>query len=324
MPDIAPSGPDLRPGLRRTSTVWWRRLRRAVGGAARSVGRGSREQHRARRPAALPGGGRSYGAAAHRLKAWIHDGILVRDAEPALYLCEQSYRRPSGGEAQAPRLFAAPDAGAVRAGSVIPMKARSTSHAPTGPAFWRHPRPPQCGLSPASRSRRRGGAYGGAAMEARRSSRRATRTETTSRVARVGDRERIDFLTRRSARSGRSSPTGHHRYESALAYRDERRARGLRDASMSWRSSAVSGSGSRDLSDPPLVHSIPGSIRAASRAPGPSLPDHSSGDARRPGEGLAAKSGLPESSGWRLPGTAVACGMEGRGGARAPRACGDA
>jgi len=53
---------------------------------------------------------------------------------------------------------------------------------------------------------------------------------TLSRVVRVGDRERIEFITRRLRDEWALIADGHHRYESALAYRDERRARGLRDA----------------------------------------------------------------------------------------------
>jgi len=178
-----------------------------------------------------PAGDDPYGAAAHRLKAWIRDGILVRDAEPAIYLCEQRYRRPSGGEATRRGFFARLTLEPFGAGSVIPhertldepradrTRLLAATRVHLSAVFLLHPDP--------------GGEVArmvGAAMEGDVFEQARDDDGTVSRVARVGDRERIDFLTRRLRQEWALIADGHHRYESALAYRDERRARGLRDA----------------------------------------------------------------------------------------------
>src|SRR4051812_27985409 len=51
----------------------------------------------------LPDG--DYAGAAARLRQWIADGILARDAEPALFVYEQRFDLPETGEALVRRSF---------------------------------------------------------------------------------------------------------------------------------------------------------------------------------------------------------------------------
>jgi len=178
-----------------------------------------------------PGGDDSYAAAARRVQGWIHDGILVRDAEPAFYLCEQRYRRPSGGETTRRGFFARLTLEPFGAGTVIPhertldeprddrTRLLAATRLHLSAVFLLHPDP--------------GGEVArmvGAAMDGPTLEQAHDDEGTLSRVVRLGDRERIDFLTRSLRRQWALIADGHHRYESALAYRDERRARGQHDA----------------------------------------------------------------------------------------------
>ncbi len=172
-----------------------------------------------------------YAAAGRRLERWVRDGVLVRDAEPAFYVCEQRYLRPSGGKATRRGFFARLALEPLGAGSVIPhertldepradrtrLLAATRTH--LSAVFLLHPDPG------GEVARTLEVAMGGETFEQARGD-----DGTFSRVVRVGDRDRFDVLTRRLRDQWALIADGHHRYESALAYRDQRRAHGARDA----------------------------------------------------------------------------------------------
>lgn len=172
-----------------------------------------------------------YESAAALLQRWVEDGTLARDARPAFYACEQLYRDPSGREAARRGFFARLTLEPFESGSVIPhertldrpradrqrLLAATRTH--LSAVFLLHPDP---GAEVARLLR--GALEGDRGVEAR------DLEGTRSRVVRVEDAERKAFLADRLRGQWCLIADGHHRYESALAYRDERRARGFRDA----------------------------------------------------------------------------------------------
>ena len=170
----------------------------------------------------------AYTRSAALFREWQADGVLGRDEEPALYLVEQTYvgpgrpaahahgfhraapsRLPGRGRRAAARAHPRRPQGrppASSTGTRTPTSARSSCCSRTTTARWR-------GSSPRPRSRhtRRG--------------RPATRTATSTASRRLsgGPAERI---TAALADRPVYIADGHHRYETALAYRDERRAAG--------------------------------------------------------------------------------------------------
>ncbi len=173
----------------------------------------------------------AYATAAARLSELVREGILGRDARPAFYVLEQRYRAPSGEERVRRGFFARLRLEPFEAGIVIPhertlerprvdrqrLLAATRTH--LSAVFLLHPDP------------------GG---EAARMMERTTAGEivlaardddgTISRLARLDDSRTMESLAGRLARTWALIADGHHRYESALAYRDARRAAGFRDA----------------------------------------------------------------------------------------------
>lgn len=181
----------------------------------------------------LPDGGGDdpYRAAAGRLREWIGAGILARDATPAFYACEQRYRAPGGGDAVRRGFFARLRLHPFEDGVVIPhektlvqpradrerLLAATRTH--LSAVFLLHPDP---GGGVASLLEQ---AFApGAELEARDD------LGTLSRVVRITDRERQEELSKRLGTAWALIADGHHRYESALAYREARRAEGRGDA----------------------------------------------------------------------------------------------
>ena len=172
-----------------------------------------------------------YAAAARLLERWVVDGVLTRDHRAAFYACEQRYRGPSGRPAARRGLFARLRLEPFGAGSVIPhertlerpradrqrLLAATRTH--LSAIFLLHPDPH------GDVARLVGAALEGEPFEQARDD-----DGTLSRVVRVDDSERLEFLTGRLRDHWALIADGHHRYESALAYRDERRAIGLHDA----------------------------------------------------------------------------------------------
>jgi len=213
-------------------------------------------------------GDEPYAGAARLLYQWIHDEVLVRDTQAALYVCEQSYSPPSGGVATRRGFFARLTLEPFGSGSILPhertlegprvdrgrLLAASRTH--LSAVFLLHSDP--------------GGDVSGTVAKAMGGETFLQARDddgTLSRVVRVGDRERVEFITRRLRDQWALIADGHHRYESALAYRDERRARGLRDAEhvLAFLCS-LEDSGLAIYPIHRLVHSLPGFDEAGFRA----------------------------------------------------------
>jgi uncharacterized protein (DUF1015 family) len=169
--------------------------------------------------------------AGRRLRSWIDDGVLEREAGPAFYLCEQHYR--TGGEAPRIRrgLFGRLKLEPFEADVVIPHE--RTLEAPRrdrealleatrthlSAVFLLHPDP--------------GAAVAGALQRIA-----ATATFDTARdddqvmvrISRLDTPADLEFLQGALRPQWALIADGHHRYESALAYRDRRRAAGRQDA----------------------------------------------------------------------------------------------
>jgi uncharacterized protein (DUF1015 family) len=176
-------------------------------------------------------GDEPYAGAARLLDRWIRDEVLVRDTQAALYVCEQRYSPPSGGEATRRGFFARLTLEPFGSGSILPHE-----------RTLEEPRADRGRLLAATRTHLSavfllhsdpGGDVAGmiaGAMDGETFLQARDDDGTLSRVVRVGDRERVESITHRLRDQWALIADGHHRYESALAYRDERRARGFRDA----------------------------------------------------------------------------------------------
>jgi uncharacterized protein (DUF1015 family) len=176
--------------------------------------------------------GDPYRDAAARLRAWVEAGDLARDDRPAFYACEQRFRSGPVADTVRRGFFARLTLEPFESGVVIPhektlerprtdrqqLLAATRTH--LSAVFMLHPDP--------------GGEVAGVLDEALRGGDLLMADEpgggAASRVARVDDERRIGTLAARLRDSWALIADGHHRYESALAYRDARRAEGRRDA----------------------------------------------------------------------------------------------
>jgi uncharacterized protein (DUF1015 family) len=173
----------------------------------------------------------SYAGAARLLERWIRDDVMVRDTRAAFYVCEQRYRSASGGEATRRGLFARLTLEPFGSGSILPHE-----------RTLEEPRADRRRLLAATRTHLSavfllhadpGGEVAGAvagALAGETFLQARDDDGTLSRVARVADQKSIEFVVSRLRDQWALIADGHHRYESALAYRDERRARGQQDA----------------------------------------------------------------------------------------------
>src|SRR2546428_634304 len=172
-----------------------------------------------------------YAAAARRLERWVRNGVLTRDERPAFYACEQRYSGPSGRAAARRGFFARLRLEPLGGGSVMPhertlerprtdrqrLLAATRTH--LSAIFLLHPDP-----------RGEVARLVGAAMESDPFEQARDDDGAASPGRRVDDAERLEFLAGRLRDHWTLIADGHHRYESALAYRDERRALGQHDA----------------------------------------------------------------------------------------------
>lgn len=170
-------------------------------------------------------------AAARQLAAWTEAGVLQRDRTPAYYLCEQQYRDGGGTTRIRRGIFGRLKLEPFEADVVIPHE--RTLEAPRrdrealleatrthlSPVFLLHPDP---GGVVASALKRHAKA---AAFDSARDV-----NDVQVRVARVEDPEMIETLQGALRPQWALIADGHHRYESALVYRDRRRREGARDA----------------------------------------------------------------------------------------------
>jgi uncharacterized protein (DUF1015 family) len=171
-----------------------------------------------------------YQAAAALLKEWIGARVLVRDEKPAFYVCEQRYRGPTGEEATRRGFFARLRLEDLASGAVVPhehtfdrpradrQRLLAATRVHLSAVFLLHPDPD------AEVSRVLEGAPGSGIFEQARDD-----EGTSMRVGRI-EGAAAESLARRLADAWVLIADGHHRYESALAYRESRRAEGRDDA----------------------------------------------------------------------------------------------
>lgn len=178
-----------------------------------------------------------YTRAALTFRRWHDDGVLVRDATPSLYLLEQAFRGPDGYERLRRGVVARLRLAPFSEGVVLPhekthdgpkadrLALLRATHAVTSQVFMLFP--DDDGAVSAALAAAADAAFGdpAAAQTAR------DRDGTTHRLAPVSGTPaaRVCELLR-SRRLFIAD--GHHRYETAVHYRDERRAAG--DASADW------------------------------------------------------------------------------------------
>jgi uncharacterized protein (DUF1015 family) len=174
---------------------------------------------------------RVYADAARRLEAWRRDGTLTLDPAPAFHLAEQSFTDASGAARRRRGFFARLRLEPLEGGSVLP-------HERTLEA----PRRDREQLLAATRTHLSavfllhedaGGEAArllAAAATAPPEGALADPDGCGLRLWRIGDRATIDRLTTIAAMGWTLIADGHHRYESALAYSEARRAAGRDDA----------------------------------------------------------------------------------------------
>lgn len=172
-----------------------------------------------------------YLEAGRLLEEWIREGVLIRDATPALYLCEQGYRAPSGERRVRRGLFARLRLEPLDSGKIIPhertldrpredrrqLLASTRTH--LSAVFLLHP-DPDAGVSHALEE----AAGRGPAEEF------VDDSGTTIRMVRLEEGGTTRALADRLRDQWALIADGHHRYESALSYCETRRAGGSDDA----------------------------------------------------------------------------------------------
>jgi uncharacterized protein (DUF1015 family) len=166
-----------------------------------------------------------YGELRRTLDEWQREGVLIRDAAPGLYPLRQPFVAPDGSRGVREGFFALLHLEDYAARIVRPHE-RTLA----GPKADRLKvlRAAQANLSPVfllyeDREDALAGSFDAAFAEPLASADDAT---GTTRLARVDDEARIERVCRQLAERPVVIADGHHRYETALAYRDERRAAG--------------------------------------------------------------------------------------------------
>jgi uncharacterized protein (DUF1015 family) len=172
-----------------------------------------------------------YAASAALLARLLREGVFERDSSRAIYACEQTFRSPAGERRVRRGLFARLRLEPFEAGVVIPhertfdrpkedrhrLLAATRTH--LSPVFLLHPDP--------------GGTVArtvATALEAAAFEQARDDEGTVIRVVRIPEGETTRRLAEGLAAGWALIADGHHRYESALAYREERRGAGADDA----------------------------------------------------------------------------------------------
>lgn len=174
----------------------------------------------------LPGdeGGRSrYDVAAERWARWRHEGVLVDDAEPALYVYRMGYRDPAGRPRQTTGVIGALELSEPGAGEILPhehttpkdkadrLQILRSCRANLSPIWALAPAPGLSALCEPS------GPPDGRATD---------EDGVHHRLWRLTAPATIEAVQRLVAAGPVIVADGHHRLETALAYRDERRQAG--------------------------------------------------------------------------------------------------
>jgi uncharacterized protein (DUF1015 family) len=165
-----------------------------------------------------PAGGDPYGHAARLLAKWVEDGILTRDAEPAIWALEQEYAGPDGS-----RLTRRGFLARVR---LAPYGEGIRPHERTQPG----PREDRLRLTRATRQNlspifalHPGDAWGhlGSALGGDPWGEVTDGDGTTHRVWRIGDPAVYEAIAAELEPGELLIADGHHRYETSLAYQLE-------------------------------------------------------------------------------------------------------
>ena len=163
-----------------------------------------------------------YAAAADRLARWITDGVLTRDAEPALFAMTQRFTLPDGAEAVRAGVLAAMRLHDFDEGVVLPheriltapfedrLRLRRATRTQLEPIFLVFSDP--TGTVREAVAAARGEAPVMAAT---------TGDGVTHGLHRIAGGARIDAVAAALAPQRAVIADGHHRYQTALAYRDE-------------------------------------------------------------------------------------------------------
>jgi uncharacterized protein (DUF1015 family) len=172
------------------------------------------------------------------LDAWVAERVLTRDAEPALYPLRQSFTAPDGSRLSREGFFALvhledyarriirPHERTLAAPKADRLKLLRAAHANLSVVFLLY-EDREHTLAPLLRKALDGAAVGTARDE----------TGAEHRLARLAEPAAVGEIARFLADRPVVIADGHHRYETALAYRDERRAAGEgdgRDAPHEW------------------------------------------------------------------------------------------
>ena len=231
-----------------------------------------------------------YAAAADRLARWITDGVLTRDAEPALFAMTQRFTLPDGAEAVRAGVLAAMRLHDFDEGVVLPheriltapfedrLRLRRATRTQLEPIFLVFSDP--TGTVREAVAAARGEAPVMAAT---------TGDGVTHGLHRIAGRARIDAVAAALAPQRAVIADGHHRYQTALAYRDEvgRDLEGPHQWVLAFLC-PLEDPGLQILPTHRLVHSVPGlDARAAPRGRPVLLRGHARGrqcrDRRRAG-----------------------------------------
>jgi uncharacterized protein (DUF1015 family) len=169
--------------------------------------------------------GTSYTHVSETLRDWQSEGVLVRDATPGFYALRQAFTAPDGSDRRRDGFFAA-----LRLEDYEARIVRPHERTLAGPKAdrLRVMRATGATLSPIfmlyeDREDELGGLLA-SAVEDRSAAQSAEAAGVTNQLAPLRDSERIRQVQEFMADRPVVIADGHHRYETCLAYRDERRA----------------------------------------------------------------------------------------------------
>ncbi len=177
-----------------------------------------------------------YAAAGRDLAAWRESGVLVRDSDPYFYFYAQEFSMPDGSLRERSGILASVRLDEFARGNIMPhertfpkakadrMKIMEACRANLSPIF---------GIYPST-----GAAIGEVCARARAETPWIDARDNRNgrhRVWRIGDAESLTALTTAFTQTRVFIADGHHRYETALEYRDrQRHAHGGDDASFNF------------------------------------------------------------------------------------------
>jgi uncharacterized protein (DUF1015 family) len=168
----------------------------------------------------LPEGGEDrYELAASRLEAWVGEGVIVRDAQPALWTLSQDYTCPDGERRTRQGFFARVRIEDYGAGRIRPHE---RTHPGPKEDRLRLTRATKANLSPIfSLYSDPSGSAWSALDDAAPWAQTTDDDGTVNRLGRVQDTEAIAAVARTLAGTELLIADGHHRYETARVYAEE-------------------------------------------------------------------------------------------------------